>query len=157
MINLPQNMHRISAAARLRYGLAEFGPMPLIAALILIAQALLGLGVRYGYVGVIAHMAGAAVSVVVVLWAGIQSILRHWDFPGIRRAAMLMVSCTFSQLLLGIGSYWSQLNGGLEWFPALHAVAGLGAVIAAGILANRIYQRVHPEDEAMARGGIAIA
>ena len=150
-------MHRTSAAARLRYGIAEFGPMPLIAVLILISQALLGVAVRYNYVGVIAHMGGAALSVIIVVWAGIQSLMRHWEFPAIRRAAMLMVSCTFSQMLLGIGSYWSRLNGGLEWFPALHAVAGLGAVIAAGILANRIYRRVHPEDEAMARGGIAIA
>lgn len=150
-------MHRISATARVRYGIVEFGLLPLIALLTLLTQAILGAGVRFGYVSVVAHMAGAAVTTALVAWAGIQSMLRHWSFPGIRRSAMLMVSLTFSQLLLGIGAYWSHLNGGLGLFPLMHAVAGCGSIAAAAVMATQIYRRIHAEDEALARGGVAIA
>lgn len=149
-------MNRISAAARVRYGLIEFGPMPLIAAFVLLTQAVLGVGVRYGYVGVIPHMFGAALTTAIVAWAGVQSMLRYWELTAIRRSAMLMLSGTFSQLLLGIGAYWSRLNGGLDWFPLAHAAAGCGSLLAAVVMANRIYRRVHPEDDALARGGIVI-
>ena len=150
-------MHRISAASRVKYGIVEFGPLPLIATFVLLVQTALGLGVRYGFVGIIPHMGGAALTTAIVSWAGIQSMLRHWNFQGVRRSAMLMVSFTFSQLLLGIGAYWSHLNGGLNWFPLLHAMAGCGSFAAAIVMSTRIYRRVHPEDEALARGGVAIA
>ncbi len=150
-------MHRISAVARLRYGIAEFGPMPLIAVVVLLAQAALGLGVRYGGVGVVGHMAGAAVAIILVTWAGLQSVLRHWKLAPVRRAAMLMLSFTFSQLLLGIGAYWNRLNGGLDFFPMAHAAAGAASLATAAVMAFQIYRRIHPEDEALARGGIVIA
>jgi hypothetical protein len=76
----------------------------------------------------------------------------------VRRAAMLLLSLTFSELLLGVGSYMNLLVAGtLEWFAIAHAVMGIALFGSAVTLAAVLYRRVRPEDAEMAHGGVAIA
>jgi heme A synthase len=149
---------RLSVAARARYGLAEHGSGPLLALAAILLDGAAGAALRYGVFPFRTHLALSVIVMAVVTWASIQAIRRNLDVPAVRRAALLLLSLTFSQLLLGVGSYMSFLvPGTLEWFPVAHAVMGIVVLGAAIALAVTVYRRRHPEDAELARGGVAIA
>jgi len=149
---------RLSVAARVRYGLAEHGPAPLLASAALLAQGALGVAVSYGHAGFGVHLAGACVTTGVVLWAGGQAFLRNMQTAGVRRAALFLVSLTFSQLLLGAGAYMNLFMAGtLEWFTVAHAAMGVATLGASVTLAVLVYRQIRPEDLEMAHGGVVIA
>jgi hypothetical protein len=149
---------RFSVAARVRYGLAEHGPAPLLAALALLAQSAIGVVVSYGRTSVGAHLTGACVATGLVLWAGFQAFLRNMQTAAVRRAALLLLSLTFSQLLLGTGAYMSLLTAGsLPWFTVAHAIMGVLTFGASVTLAVLVYRQIRPEDMEMALGGVVIA
>jgi hypothetical protein len=149
---------RLSVAARARYGLAEHGSGPLLALAAILTDGAAGVALHYGVIPFRAHLALSVVVAGIVTWASIQAIRRNLDVPAVRRAALLLLSLTFSQLLLGVGSYMNYLvPGTLEWFPVAHAVMGFAVFVAAIALAVTVYRRLHPEDVEMARGGVAIA
>ncbi len=149
---------RLSPAARVRYGLAEHGPAPLLAVLAIVADAALGAAVHYGALAFRTHLQFSLVVAAVCLWAGVQAVRRNLDAPKVRRAAMLMLSLTFSEMLLGVGSYMNLLVAGtLEWFPIGHIVLGIASLGSAVALAAMVYRRVRPEDAELAHGGVAIA
>ncbi len=149
---------RFSAAARVRYGLAEHGPAPLLAAAALLAQSALGVALSYGRASVGVHLAGACVATGLVLWAGGQAFLRNMRTAAVRRAALLLISLTFSQLLLGTGAYMNLLTAGtLEWLTVAHAAMGVLTFGASVTLAALVYRQVRPEDAEMAHGGVVIA
>ena len=100
----------------------------------------------------------SVVTMAIVTWASIQAIRRNLDAPPVRRAALLLLSLTFSQLLLGVGSYMNLLVADtLEWFPMAHTVMGIAVLGSAVALAATVYRRVRPEDAELAHGGVAIA
>ena len=147
-----------SVAARVRYGLAEHGPAPALAATALLAQGVLGLAVSRGVVSFGTHLAGAAAATVLVVWAGLQAFLRNMGTAAIRRAALLLLSLTFSQLMLGTGAYMNVLSAGsLEWLTVAHAVMGILTFGVSVTLAALVYRQIRPEDAEMARGGVVIA
>ncbi len=149
---------RFSVAARLRYGLAEHGPAPLLAAAALFTQSAIGVAVSYSKASFAPHFAGACVATGLVLWAGIQAFLRNMQTAAVRRTAMLLVSLTFSQLLLGMGAYMNLLAAGtLQWLTIAHAVMGAVTVGASITLAALVYRQVRPEDAELAQGGVVIA
>lgn len=149
---------RLSIAARARYGLAEHGPGPLLALAAILADGAAGAALHYEAIPFRTHLELSIVTMAVVTWAGIQAIRRNLDALPVRRAALLLLSLTFSQLLLGVGSYMNLLVAGtLEWFPVAHTVMGIGVLASAIALAAAVYRRVRPEDAELAHGGVAIA
>lgn len=149
---------RFSVAARVRYGLAEHGSAPILAAAALLAQSTVGLAVSYGKTSFAPHFAGACIATGLVLWASIQAFLRNMQTAGVRRAALLLISLTFSQLLLGMGAYMNLLaSGTLAWFTVAHAVVGAVTFAASVILAILVYRQVRVEDAELAHGGVVIA
>lgn len=149
---------RFSVAARVRYGLAEHGPAPLLAAAALLTQSTIGAAVSYGRANFGAHLAGACVATGLVLWAGGQAFLRNMQTAGVRRAALWLVSLTFSQLLLGAGAYMNLLAAGaIEWLTLAHAVMGVVTFGASVTMAVLVYRQIRPEDAELAQGGVVIA
>jgi len=149
---------RLSVAARVRYGLAEHGPAPMLAAAALFAQSMIGVAVSYSKTSFAPHFAGACVATGLVVWAGIQAFLRNMQTAAVRRTALLLISLTFSQLLLGIGAYMNLLAAGtLQWLTVAHAVMGAVTFGASITLAVLVYRQIRPEDAELAHGGVVIA
>jgi hypothetical protein len=149
---------------RARYGLTEHGPVPLFAVAALLLQGALGAAVRHDVADTIPHVAGAIITTGIVMWAGAQALINHIKERPIRRSAMLLLSLTFSQVLLGMAAYMSRLaasaqqaSAALAWFPALHAWVGSLTLGAAVRMALLVYRQMHPEDAELAHGGVAIA
>jgi cytochrome c oxidase assembly protein subunit 15 len=120
----------------------------------LFAQTMLGAGVRYGVVAPAAHIAGAVVATVLAMWAGLSILMRHMDSPKLRRAAMLLLSITFSQVFLGIASLMAHVAYAdapqpmpvVVLFTVAHVAVGslaVGASVALTMLAGPDAFRVH--------------
>jgi heme A synthase len=149
---------RLGLAARARYGLAEHGPAPLLAVMAILADGAAGVALHFGAISLPLHREFSLFVAALVTWTCIQSIRRNLDAPAVRRAALLLLSLTFSQFLLGIGSYMNLLAAGtLEWFPIAHALVAPAMLGSAVVLAILVYRRVRPEDAEISRAGVAIA
>ena len=120
----------------------------------LFAQTILGAGVRYGVVSPAAHIVGAVLATILVMWAGLSILMRHMDNPKLRRAAMLLLSMTFSQVFLGIASLMARTAYAnapqpmpvVVLFTVAHVAVGslaVGASVALGMLAGPDAFRVH--------------
>jgi heme A synthase len=139
-------------------------PAPLVAAVALYAQTILGAAVRYGLVLPLAHIAGAAVATVLVMWAALSILMQHMDNATLRRPAMLLLSITFSQVFLGIGAYMARIAYAaapqpmpvMVWFSVAHVAVGSLAFGASVALAMIVYRQPRTET-VMANRGIVIA
>jgi cytochrome c oxidase assembly protein subunit 15 len=111
----------------------------------LFAQSVLGAAVRYGVVAAVAHIVGAAVATVVVMWAALSVLMQHTDNPKLRRPAMLLLSVVFSQVFLGIAAMMARIvyadapqpMPAMVWFTVTHVAVGalaLGAAVALALL-----------------------
>lgn len=148
----------MSFASRVRYGLAEHGPGPLLALLGIVADMIAGVAVHIGALNLRTHLEFSVLITGIVSWASIKAFQRNMQVPSVRRAALLLMSFTFSQLLLGLGSYMNLLAfGGLAWFPIAHTVVAIAVFGSALALAIFTYRRIKPEDAELAHGGVAIA
>ena len=149
---------RLGWAVRVRYGLAEHGPAPLLALLAVLADGAAGLALHFGTMSLAVHRDFSLITAAVVTWASIQAIRRNLDAPAVRRAALLLLSFTFSQLLLGVGAYMNLLSAGtLEWFAVAHAAMATVTLGTALSLAILVYSRMRPEDDEVSQAGVAIA
>jgi cytochrome c oxidase assembly protein subunit 15 len=119
----------------------------LLAAVALFAQTILGAGVRYGVVAGVVHITGAVLATAVVMWAALSILMRQMDNPRLRRAAMLLLSITFSQVFLGIAAMTARIvyAGAPQPMPVMvlftvaHVAVGslaLGAAVALAMLAR---------------------
>src|ERR1035438_9127420 len=126
----------------------------LICAAALFAQTILGAAVRYGVVAPVAHIVGALLATILVMWAGLSVLMRHMDNPKLRRPAMLLLSITFSQVFLGIGALMARVAYAdapqpmpmVVWFTVAHVAVGslaLGAAVALAMLARPDAFQVH--------------
>src|SRR5450759_5390284 len=126
----------------------------LICTVALFAQTILGAGVRYGVIAAVAHIAGAVLATILVMWAGLSILMRQMDNPKLRRAAMLLLSITFSQVFLGLGSLMARVAYAdapqpmpmMVWFTVAHVAVGslaVGAAVALAMLARPDAFRVH--------------
>jgi cytochrome c oxidase assembly protein subunit 15 len=117
----------------------------LICALALFAQTILGAGVRYGVVVPVAHIVGAVLATILVMWAGLSILMQHMDNPRLRRPAVLLLSITFSQVFLGIGALMARVAYAdapqpmpmMVLFTVAHVAVGslaLGAAVALAML-----------------------
>jgi cytochrome c oxidase assembly protein subunit 15 len=84
-------------------------PIPVAAAVALFAQTILGASVRHGVVGPVPHVCGAILATALVMWAAFPVLIYQMDNSTMRRPAIILLSITFSQVFLGIGSWMSRL------------------------------------------------
>src|ERR1035437_2798300 len=126
----------------------------LICTVALFAQTILGAGVRYGVIAAVAHIAGAVLATILVMWAGLSILMQHMDNPKLRRAAMLLLSIAFSQVFLGIGALMARVAYAdapqpmpmMVWFTVAHVAVGslaVGAAVALAMLARPDAFQVH--------------
>ncbi len=126
----------------------------LICTVALFAQTILGAGVRYGVLAPAAHIAGAVLATILVMWAGLSILMQHMDNPKLRRPAMLLLSIVFSQVFLGIASYMARAVYSdapqpmplMVLFTVAHVAVGslaVGASVALAMLARPDPVRVH--------------
>jgi heme a synthase len=126
----------------------------LICTVALFVQTILGAGVRYGVVAPIAHVVGAVLATILVMWAGLSILMQNMDNPKRRRPAMVLLSITFSQVFLGIGSLMARVAYAdapqpmpmMVLFTVAHVAVGslaVGASVALGMLARPDAFRVH--------------
>jgi cytochrome c oxidase assembly protein subunit 15 len=126
----------------------------LICTATLFAQTILGASVRYGVVAPAAHIAGAVLATILAMWAGLSILMRHMDNPKLRRAAMLLLSMTFSQVFLGIASLMARVAYAdapqpmpvVVLFTVAHVAVGslaVGSSVALAMLAGPDAFRVH--------------
>ncbi|MCU1237502.1 MAG: cytochrome oxidase assembly [Candidatus Solibacter sp.] len=152
------DLYSVAAPAVMR------SPAPLVAAVALFAQTILGAAVRYGLVLPVAHIAGAAVATILVMWAALSILMQHMENATLRRPAMLLLSITFSQVFLGIGAYMARVAYSeapqpmpvMVWFSVAHVAVGSLAFGAAVALAMIVYCQPRSET-VMANRGIVIA
>jgi hypothetical protein len=130
----------------------------------LFAQTILGAAVRYGVVLPAAHIVGAGIATVLVMWAALSILMEHMENATLRRPAMLLLTITFSQVFLGIGAYMARVANAaapqpmpmMVWFSVAHVAVGSLAMGAAVMLAMIVYR--HPREESpVANRGIVIA
>src|ERR1035437_5158816 len=126
----------------------------LICTVTLFAQTVLGAGVRYGVIAAVAHIAGAVLATILVMWAGLSILMQHMDNPKLRRAAMLLLSIAFSQVFLGIGALMARVAYAdapqpmpmMVLFTVAHVAVGslaVGAAVALAMLARPDAFQVH--------------
>jgi heme a synthase len=126
----------------------------LICAAALFGQTVLGAGVRYGVILPVAHIVGAVLATILVMWAGLSILMQHMDNPKLRRPAMLILSIVFSQVFLGIAAYMARLGYAdapqpmpmMVLFTVAHVAVGslaVGAAVALAMLARPDAFRVH--------------
>ncbi len=140
------------------------GWIPMIAAAGLLAQSALGAALRHGAIGLVPHLAGAAAATVLAMWAGLSTLMRHMEDAPQRRAALALLSLTFSQVFLGIGAYMARVATAdspqpmpmMVWFTVAHVAAGSLAFGAAVILAI-VTRQIHPMETELAHGGMVVA
>jgi cytochrome c oxidase assembly protein subunit 15 len=132
----------------------------LLCTVALFAQTILGAGVRYGVVAGVVHITGAVLATAVVMWAALGILMRQMDNPRLRRAAMLLLSITFSQVFLGIAAMTARIVYAsapqpmpmMVLFTVAHVAVGslmLGAAVALAMLA--------PPDAFLVHGGTVTA
>jgi cytochrome c oxidase assembly protein subunit 15 len=136
---------------------AGFGALhlpTLICTAALFAQTILGAGVRYGVLAPVVHIVGAVLATVVVMWSGLGILMRQMDNPKLRRAAMLLLSITFSQVFLGLGALMARVVYAdapqpmpmMVLFTVAHVAVGslaVGAAVALAMLARPDALGVH--------------
>ena len=138
---------------------ARMPVLPVIAALALFAQTILGAAVRHNAMGLLPHVAGAAVATIVVMWASLQVLMTNTEDAGIRRPAMALLSLTFSQVFLGMGAYLSraltaeapQPMPAMVWLTVAHVAVGslaFGAAVSLALAGAAL---------SVAPGGMAVA
>src|SRR5450432_114122 len=119
--------------------------LPLMAAIALFAQTILGAAVRHNAAGLLPHFIGAAVATILVMWAGLQVLMTNTEDINLRRPAMVLLSLTFSQIFLGMGAYLSramtadapQPMPAMVWLTVAHVAVGslaFGAAVSLAML-----------------------
>jgi len=108
---------------------------PLVAAIALFAQTILGAAVRHNLISPIPHIAGAVIATVLVMWAGLGTLMAHMENPTLRRIATLLLSLTFSQVFLGIAAYMARIATADAPQPMPMMVGFTVAHVAVGSLA----------------------
>ena len=101
-------------------------------------QLILGAAYRHNASGIVPHLIGAAVVLLLAILAGRAVRLRFPEARPLRRAAAMLHAVVGTQLILGALAWWSRLSSqGMQqtpdstiWLTAIHTV--FGAVVLAG-------------------------
>ncbi len=144
---------------------ASLSPAATVAAAALFIQTVLGAAVRHEVIGPVPHFVWAGVTVIAVMFAGLQVLSRHMEDPALRRPAMLLLSFTFSQIFIGMGAYMGRvLNADapqplplMVWFTVAHVAVGSLAFGAAVVLAMIVGGHARRAEDRVPHGGMLVA
>jgi cytochrome c oxidase assembly protein subunit 15 len=128
-------------------------PAPQIAAVAAVfIQTIPGAALRHQMIGAEAHIVGAGIATIIVLWAVVPVMLEHM------REAGALLAITAFQIFLGMGAYFSRSVDApqplplMVWFTAAHVAVGSMAFGAAIVLALMVYWRERSESDS---GGLS--
>ncbi len=113
-------------------------------------QLALGASARHKFLGVLPHIAGAAVATGVVLWVTLSVLMRHAGHDVLRKSAVALLSITFLQVFLGIAAYMSRIATIdapqpmplMVGFTVAHVATGALTLAASVVLAIQVRRNV---------------
>lgn len=122
--------------------------------LAIFVQLILGAAFRHSALGLVPHLVGAGVVVLLVAWTAKRIRQRHPDQPSLQRGGLLLAGLVAMQLTLGGAAYWSRLATVNAPQPQLFMVVltvahvALGALILAASLwlTLQVRERLHRPD-----------
>jgi cytochrome c oxidase assembly protein subunit 15 len=143
---------------------ARMAVLPLIAAIGLFAQTILGAALRHNAAGLLPHIIGAGVATILVMWASLQVLMTNTEDASLRRPAKALLALTFSQIFLGMGAYLSRMMTAdapqpmpaMVWLTVAHVAVGalaFGAAVSMALTGTPL--AVTPL--AVTPGGMALA
>jgi cytochrome c oxidase assembly protein subunit 15 len=111
---------------------ARMPVLPLIAAVGLFAQTILGAALRHHAAGLLPHIIGAGIATILVMWAGLQVLMANTEDAGLRRPAIALLALTFSQIFLGMAAWLSRMMTAdapqpmpaMVWLTVAHVAVG---------------------------------
>jgi len=121
--------------------------LPVIAAMALFAQTILGAALRHNAAGLLPHIMGAAVATILVMWASLQVLMTNTEEASVRRPAIALLALTLSQVFLGMGAYLSRMMTAdapqpmpaMVWLTVAHVAVGslaFGASVSMSLTAT---------------------
>lgn len=128
------------AAGHYRF-VPQKNPVPHLAVAAIFFQTTLGAALQHHAIGLVPHLAGAAVATGIVMWAALRLILKHLDSGHYPPEAVVLLGLTGLQLFLGFAVYSAlaatagdpQPMPLMVWTSVAHLVVGT-LVLAAAIL-----------------------
>ncbi len=114
-------------------GVPSLPRLSIATALAVFVQLVLGATVRHQVLGIVPHLLGAALVVVVVAWT-VRRVLLHHNQKALRQPVKALAILTALQLALGMGSYLARLATADAPQPQPLMVALTVAHVAAGAL-----------------------
>jgi cytochrome c oxidase assembly protein subunit 15 len=121
-------------------------------AIVIYFQVILGAGFRHREIPVWPHMIGALIVLAMVIWTAAVLRRRFDKSPAITRTRILLHAILGTQLLLGLGAYWSRITSANDPQPmpvmvtltVLHTVVGallFGVSVLLVLLCYRLIPR----------------
>jgi cytochrome c oxidase assembly protein subunit 15 len=115
-----------------------------------LGQLALGAAARHRAIGVLPHIAGAAVVTGVILWIAIRVLVGHSDSPPLRRSALALLVIGVSQVFLGIAAYMSRIAtidapqpmAVMVGFTVAHVAVGALTMAASVVMCAQIFRYV---------------
>jgi cytochrome c oxidase assembly protein subunit 15 len=92
------------------YGKPSLRTLAIVAPALVLMQVALGAGFRHGAIGILPHIVGAMVVSMVILVVAAFVTNQFPKHAALRRAAMVLLSVTIAQVLLGISTYYARLD-----------------------------------------------
>lgn len=129
-----------------------------------LGQLALGAAARHKALGVLPHIAGAAIVTGVILWLVVRILMRHSDNAPLRRSALVLLTTATSQVFLGIAAYLSRIAtmddpqpmAIMVGFTVAHVAVGALTMAASTVLAVEIFRHVRRPLEELAPSGITV-
>lgn len=119
---------------------------------ILLAQVALGAAYRHRALGLMPHVLGAIVVLIVVMMAATFTLQQFPNHRALRRAALTMLIATLIQAFLGIAAYMSRIYttegappvATMVLLTVLHVAAGAATMASSVIFAIEVRRNVRP-------------
>lgn len=132
--------------------------------LCVLGQLALGAAARHKALGILPHVAGAAVVTGMILWIVMRVLVRHASHAPLRRSALVLLSIAMSQVFLGIAAYMSRIAtidapqpmAVMVGFTVAHVAVGALTMAASVVLAVEVFRHVRRPVEEMAAGGVTV-
>jgi cytochrome c oxidase assembly protein subunit 15 len=133
--------------------------LSVVAPVTVLAQLALGAAYRHQALGIVPHIVGAMIVMLVVMMAGIAVLTQSGGHRVLRGAAWALLGITGLQIVLGIVAYLARISVrgvseptiGLVIFTVAHVAVGALTMAASVVMAIEVFRYVRPR-ERVARG-----
>lgn len=130
------------------YGTPSLRSLAILLPLLLLAQVALGAAFRHGAMTVMAHVIGAMVVSPAVLIVCAFVLHQFPEHRTLRPAAIALLGITLTQVLLGVGAYYTRLDAtknplAMVIVTVAHVATGAMTLASSIVLAVQILRNVH--------------